>query len=313
VADDVITPSLQALQREANTLHDAVQSQCKESTRIDRELLQARWKKLMQAWMRVEPFAFGPVIANNRDFKIHFWPIRKSKAALLFDQSYTAEQMNEFSVAGRGLAGLEYVLFDNKLTVSDIQRCRYLSQVSAQLLADTAAIEADWPAYAQKMKVIKSDNPYFLASQDVINLLFGKLIQHSEGILKRKLAVPIGIKTKGKPKPYKSESWRSGNSLSNLQANLDSYDALLAESAWVGFQDNEQASKVHSGVKALQGHIAEAREAIDQAGMPWSKLVQQDNDKAMGIYSAFKQVANDWKAIARALNVSQGFNDNDGD
>lgn len=300
-------------QQSLKLLHD-VNARCKTTASVDRESIKSSWKQAYLSWMRAEPFSVGPVKENNRDFNIYFWPVKKSKILPVIDQSLSAADLEEYSIAGKGLAGIEYVLYDTTLELEDEALCRYLLAVSERLSLDAAAVVDGWQGrqgFASLMKNPGRSNKRFLATQDVLNVLLGKVIQHSGGIVKTKLGLSVG-KTAAKSKPYKVEARRSALSLQSLLAALDTYDVLLADQAWQAFA-GEQGELLQDYIKAQRLSIRDARDIIKQIELPLFELVQQDNASARKLYDAFRQIDSTWKRIARVLNISAGFNDNDGD
>lgn len=312
--DDVMTSVFSDFAGQVKLLQATAAVSCVKDNAVDRKRLRLAWQQAYLSWMKVEPFSFGPVTAKNRDFNIYFWPVKKSKVLPVMDNPMTVETLKEYSIAGKGLAGLEYVLYDTSLNPDDEQLCRYLLPVTGRLALDADALLSEWhgdSGYAAMMKSPGRDNPHFIATQDVINQLFGKLIQHSGGIVKTRLGLPVGL-TAEKAKPYKVEARRSGLSLSALSAVLETYRALLEDKAWAGFSD-EQKQELSRLRQMQRASIQHAIELINQTELPLFELVQQDNDAARKIYQAFRDIDTNWRAIARVLNVSAGFNDNDGD
>ncbi len=186
----------------------------------DQTEVKKQWHRTMSSWMALQGQERGPTTALEQSWNVQFWPDkknttgRKMSALIKADHAWSVEQISTQSVTVQGLGALEWLLYDSASTLdSDKNTC--LTGISiAQNLQDKAQIIVNsWTRNPWKsLKKAEWESEY-------ISLLSNQL-EYSMKKLSRPMAKV------GQPRPYFSESWRSGTSLSNLRANLQSMQSL---------------------------------------------------------------------------------------
>ncbi|PFG56446.1 hypothetical protein ATG66_2779 [Vibrio sp. ES.051] len=179
-----------------------------------------QWHESMLAWMALQGQERGPATALKQGWSVQFWPDKKNttgrKMSVLTKSNliWTADQISAQSVTVQGLGGLEWLLYDNASTLATNHNTCMTGMAIAENLHNKAQVIAT--AWAQNpwksMQLTEWESEY-------ISLLSNQL-DYSMKKLSRPLAKI------GQPRPYFSESWRSGTSLSNLKANLESLKVL---------------------------------------------------------------------------------------
>ncbi len=162
----------------------------------------------------------GPARALEQSWNVQFWPDKKNttgrKMSLLTNaaHAWSTQKISTQSVTVQGLGALEWLLYDESSTLASNDLTCSTGVSIAQNLQDKAQIIADsWAQNPWKsLKKTEWDSEY-------ISLLSNQL-EYSMKKLSRPMAKI------GHPRPYFSESWRSGTSLANLKANLQSMQAL---------------------------------------------------------------------------------------
>ncbi|RLP55615.1 MAG: hypothetical protein D6160_04220 [Ketobacter sp.] len=298
----------------------------------DLQLLQQQWLKTMSAWQTVQWVRFGPIVQNNEDWRIQFWPdkknlvSRKTQQLLQKDEPITDAVIESASVVIQGLSELELLLFDEEYTpvyAADDpmaqRQCQLLEAVSNRLKKTTSQIAADWKDPAANEEWLNS-----IADQDekqLASLRNGKIVDSILAQVERvkvdKLGGPLGFKNRSKQaNGYFSESWRSGSSLENVKHNLAAIKALLAHPDEYDLSDYliehdqaELAQKLAASLDSILTQIeavdADLKVAVTQ---PQSKAeIAKIYDQVNGLNQILRE------QLAPALGVVLGFNSNDGD
>ena len=115
-----ILPGFEHLATTTEALSAAAEADCRPSS----EPLRAAYHTAFDAWMGVSHLRFGPTETNDRAFALAFWPdtkgfTPKALSALIADADPVIASESEFqtvSVAGRGFFGLEFLLYDSRIS-----------------------------------------------------------------------------------------------------------------------------------------------------------------------------------------------------
>ena len=309
----VIIPDLEESVEAARTLNESSKNFCHDPNSNGILETQSDWANAMQHWSGARLFKFGPLIEDNIDLKIHYLPIRKNqiKANLKTDLD-SGEQL---PVSARGLATIEYLLFDREKTSQDItdefanapKRCNYLVVLSRQLVNDNERILSDW---SNSFAVEFNSKGEKITQPEALEQLFRSMISYFEATIKNRLGRPAGIKAE-QPLPYKSESWRSGTSVDNMMAGIYTFGQLLQIDQ--GLEDflkqNDQATLAEMLVFTTQ----DLRHSLSNVKPDLFTAVSEAPQAVKQTYDYYLQLTDTLKQAAKALNIQIGFNDQDGD
>jgi predicted lipoprotein len=271
----------------------------------------------MAAWQGAQHIAFGPVALFERHARFEFWPDPRNVASRQLSQLFqkrapaaiTPRSFGIGSVAVQGLGALERVLFDAegaKKLASDDYRCAWLRAAAANVATMARDTEAEWREYGPRFA---SDAPGGVHAwpRDASLELFKSLHASVELVADRKLAKPLGDSA-DKARPLLAESWRSGSSIDNAEANLAAglslYDALSPGVADPALDEDlrKRFATVIEEAKAIDGELKEA--VSDPRRRPEVERLQQDT-------AALKAaIAN---RLSAALDLPLGFKALDGD
>lgn len=204
---------------QSQKLKQSFSTYCQAENR-DQTAVKQQWHETMRAWMALQGQERGPARALEQSWNVQFWPDKKNttgrKMSLLTNaaHAWSTEKISTQSVTVQGLGALEWLLYDESSTLASNDLTCSTGVSIAQNLQDKAQIIADsWAQNPWKsLKKTEWDSEY-------ISLLSNQL-EYSMKKLSRPMAKI------GHPRPYFSESWRSGTSLANLKANLQSMQAL---------------------------------------------------------------------------------------
>jgi predicted lipoprotein len=280
--DDFIRPGYRDVHASAGALAQEMDTLCEKSS--DAAFAEAReaFAAAAKAWAKIEIVRNGPAIEENRFERILFYPDRKSTGlkqvqGLLAkpDASVTASGgLSGKSVAIQGFGALEFVLAgtgsEEMAEAPATFRCHYgravahnIEQVAAELerlWEDPEGIQQDW-------KEPGPDNPLFRTQQEALTALLGILVHGAEMVRDQRIETFY----KGEDSvafPRQAIFWRSGNTWTMVEGNLQGLRDLLHVSDMVTLLPEDQTSIVASAdfvLKSMLRVSAEMNSDIEAA------------------------------------------------
>ncbi|MBE1283642.1 MAG: peptidase M75 [Rhodobacteraceae bacterium] len=309
VLDHHILPGFQHLSEEAEDLSNSA-AQCS----TDKEGVKAAYHDAFDAWIQVSHLRFGPSETGDRAFALAYWPdskgfTPKTLTSLLNSADPIVQDPEAFStlsIAGRGFYALEFLLYDERLSMlgDPAYRCALIAAIAGDIDANVAAIRNDWETgYAASLSQPGGDSPY-RSEAEAAQELFKALLTGLEFTAETRLGRPLG--TFDRPRPRRAEVWRSERSLSHVRlslASLRDLAALLAE----GYP---------STAETLDRAFAKAIDRADTLDDPIFAGVVDPKGRIK--VEALQQQVNNIRALAESdlgprLGVAAGFNSLDGD
>lgn len=323
---EAIRPGFAHYADETVSLQLNVGGLCDAPSEAGLETARGQFKSTVVAWSRVELYRLGPLMAENRNDKILFWPDRKGIAlkqvqAILAEPDLDAADPVKLvgkSVAVQGLGALEFLLFgtgaEQLATPEGDFRCHYALAIST-LLSDTAALlSAEWndpEGISKRLLAPSESDPDYRSFREVAEALTGVLAHGTEAIRDQRLLPFLG-RDGAAPKPKSALFWRSGMTVPSINANFEGLRALLeksriaeataAENRWVGnsasfeFGNAERAGKVITA--PVEAALADPRQ---RRAFDYLVIVTRSLDTILG------------ESLAAALGLSVGFSSLDGD
>ena len=190
----------------------------------DPDTLRPAFHAAYDAWLAVAHLSQGPAEAEGRALAILFWPDPKAlgskaqRALLTSDPAdLTPEGMAEQSVAARGLAGLERLLYPVDPLPAD--PCPLLHATAEDLARMARDLVIEWGPYGDLLLGAgQPGNPRFLTKAEATQALFTQLATGLDYIADRRLGRPLG--SFDKPRPDLAEARASGRSLRNVILSL---------------------------------------------------------------------------------------------
>lgn len=300
--DDVITPAYARLADAASALDRTAQGDCSVPA------MRAPYQQVWDAWARIDFLRLGPVEEDGRSMAMAFWPdpkssgLRAQQALVSGDPAVIADPLRfaQVSVAARGLAGLERLLYPSSVTGDEAALCTLRRATAADLARMTQEVAAEWPAHAALLLAPDDANPSYLSRDESRQALFTQVVTGLNALADTRLGRPLG--TFQKPRPERAEAIASGRSQRNIALSL------------TGLRD--LALALHPGAPqtrlAFDRALSLAAELDDPvlAGVsdPQGRLRVEVLQQAVQAARAAVETE-----IGPALGVSTGFNAKDGD
>jgi predicted lipoprotein len=285
---------------------DLAVSELADTESCDAEALRPGFNAAYDAWMGVEHLRLGPAEKDGRALSILYWPDpkgtgQKAQSALLTadPESLSVETMAQQSVAARGLAGLERLLYPAEALPAD--PCPLISATLDDLARQAAILSHDWKAYGDTLLTAgQTGNDTFLSDKEATQALFTQLATGLEFVAERRIGRPLG--TFDKPRPDLAEGRASGRALANITLSLkglrDLAQRLSPESAkTLAAFDRSITLAQDLGDPNLEG-------IADPQGWLKLQILQQ------AVEATHDMVISE---VGPALGVELGFNAQDGD
>ncbi|MCF7482288.1 imelysin family protein [Vibrio sp. J1-1] len=186
----------------------------------DPSAVKQQWHETMRAWMALQGQERGPARALEQSWNVQFWPDkknttgRKMSALAKADHVWSAQEISTRSVTVQGLGALEWLLYDSASTLeTNRNTCSTGVSIAQNLNAKAKMIAQAW-----------GQNPWKTMQKTEWESEYISLLSNQLEYSMKKLSRPMA--KIGHPRAYFSESWRSGTSLANLKANVQSMQTL---------------------------------------------------------------------------------------
>jgi predicted lipoprotein len=326
-------PGYQAVQDSAATLKEETDTFCAqtEASETDLQAFQDDWKAFNQSWQAIQWVKVGPVVSENRLFRIQFFPdtndavSRGVENLLLETQTVTAELVAGQNVGGQGIPAMEYLLFpasasDSLLTASDAEkRCELLTAIAQNLLNICTEINAAWSISGGNYREqLISGTGDFTSAQDGVEELVTNWLEAVELVKDEKMLIPLGSDAPGFPGI--TEFVLSDESFASISTNLDAFAALYSAGGGRGFDYIlstvlEQESINTEMTEAIQQTIT-AFEAMHQNFQSYPELLNSPDGRQQltTVIDELRDVRDILSSsFVQALDINIGFNANDGD
>jgi uncharacterized protein len=272
----------------------------------DPEALRPAFQAAYDAWLAVEHLHLGPAEEDGRALAILYWPDpkgmgAKAQAALLAGDpaALTVETMGQQSVAARGLAGLERLLYPAEALPGD--PCPLIQATIDDLARQAETLSTAWGPYGDQLLTAgKEGNDRFLKPEEATQALFTQLATGLEFVAERRIGRPLG--TFDKPRPDLAEGHASGRAMANITLSLQ---ALRGLAVALSPESQQTLAGFDRSIK-----LAQALDDADLDGIAdpqgWLKLqiLQQAVEATHDAVIA---------EVGPALGVELGFNAQDGD
>lgn len=266
LADGVIAPELTKAASTSQGLAEAVRDLCERKSEAGLKEAQQAWRQAYLAWRSAQP-----AMLQGRDYKaellLEHWPANE---AVLKGATADAELLHLLNSPDvRGFSGVEYLLF-TPVSVAEATtqgRCAHLQAVVGEIANQAMANQQRWQGDAPAFVAAGDGEPYLLPG-DALALVFARMINVTEEMLRDRLNTPSGFFT-GESRADLLEAWHSGTSRQSFQASIDGLRRLLTGAgdggiaALVAVKDGlvskknpQLAQDIRSQLERIDGRIA---------------------------------------------------------
>ncbi|WP_062268420.1 imelysin family protein [Endozoicomonas arenosclerae] len=299
-----------AMQRSAVALNHTAERFCSSPVEENYLSLRQGWRQAMSAWQSVEAVSQLYLEENMEGWRFQFWPDKKNltgrKIEALLKKSVSSD-LREESVIVQGLSALEYLLFDptngQRILLGEENRCRLLKVVSNTLVLNAGDLKDRWQANGAFY------NEYF-SSEPEKQVTVPVLVLNSLDVLSSRLIREVGLPMgKQKVNHYLAESWRSKQSLENIQQSLTT-GLKMTQFVLTGSLSGQERA-IWQG---LAEDIAQFNQDMEPLPASIPGLVEeQGRDRLVALHRDLSELRGGVRKASVALKIPLGFNTNDGD
>ena len=332
LADGVIVPGYQRFAAATEALEATVSAFCGAPTPERLEAARGAFEQAMLAWQHVQPIVFGPIVAGARASTIQLFPDQRGAISRQLSKALAAKEpglvapggLEGKSVALTGFPALEQILYDDdRLPAAGasgadaVYACALAAAIARNLAGLAAGVLDDWQrpgGFRDSMLTAAAGNDAYFAAEDASGDLLKSLHTALQGVIALKLEAPLGASLE-EAKPRRAESWRSGLSLANIRANLETADALYAAPG--GFSAALKTLTEGDELdQAIRQGFGRAFAQLDAIGSPLDAAVEDPAARAqvealLAEVKGLRQLVSE--QLAPALDLLVGFNAMDGD
>ena len=330
LANNHVLPSYQDLQDSSASLSSQTSGFCAKASHTDAELLvlQQSWRAVVASWQTIAWLKVGPVVDDNRIFRLHYWPDSKDNVGRgVTNLLASSEEINEAliakqSVGSQGLPALEQLLFpesnqDSLINASDKdKRCEVLTAISANVATISAAVNSEWQVAGGNYHAqLTQGTGDFSSKKDAVEELVTNWLEQIERVKDEKMLVPLSVASPGIP--MIAEHVLSDESVSSIQNNIATFKVIYSAGGGHGF-DNilidhlSQQNIATEMLTAIDGAIVSANALTSN----YETLLKTAEGRAeitatIDSLRAIRDVLT--VDFVQATDINIGFNSNDGD
>jgi predicted lipoprotein len=330
LSNNHILPSYQLLQEKALLLNEQSTTFCSlaSSSAGDLNNVQNAWRDLSLTWQTIQWLKVGPVIEDNRLFRIHYWPDTKDNvgrgvANLLAENDVVTEDViAKQSVGSQGLPAMEILLFEESSQTSLLnandkaKRCEVLQAISSNVATIANEIHSEWKVDEGNYRAqLINGTGDFTSKKDAVEELVTNWLEQIERVKDEKMLSPLGQEIPGLLSI--TEQPLSNESLNSINRNIDVFLTIYTAGGGHGFDDVfndflDQKNINTEMIAALENAVA----ATDELTGTYENLLKSEAGriKVMAVIDSLRLVRDILTAdFVQAADINIGFNSNDGD
>lgn len=325
-----LSPRYHRLVNKSLAMSEQIQHLCETPSAQQLNAAQRSFINTQASWQGVQHIQFGPVTRLMRNHSLQYWPDKKNSGAKQLRSILTSEEVlfdDEFfrsaSISVKGFPALERLLFAKNIQIQQPNsiECSLASAV-AKYIHDTAlAIDNEWAEEAKLVSLASqnadmSETDEFLAyeaSSEAATEFMKSLVEPIEAIRDNKLLKPLDTSAQ-ESRWKKSESWRSEQSINNIQANITALHELYSGTQPISVKtllgasgDTQRAFDIEAGFKIISAELALVPIITELSITP------QVHHQLLQVSDHLKALQSDLELAMQTLNIQLGFNSRDGD
>lgn len=319
MSEAVVLPAHARLESAAAAMAVAMERFCREGG--GRGEAERRFGDLLEAWQRVQPIAFGPVMEGLGPARFEFWPDRRGIAARQLRRVLATEDpallgpgaLAGASVALGDLQALERLLFGEGGTVPGGYRCALATAVARHQTELARGLHEAWRDFTAEIEAAPGGGEVYYepseATRDFLKSLSGAL----GTVLVAKLA-PVMGEDAASARPERAENGASGRSLASIAANLATARDLFATPGGLG--DLLAAAGSGALAQGMARMLGEAVATARSVDLPLGEAVR--DPQAREVLERLAEQIEGLRVLVdgtlvRELGLILGFNASDGD
>lgn len=321
IVNERILPHHTQLVTETAALEAQVAAFAADPTPTNLEVAQAQWRRAADAWAAVE--IYGLRFTMLVQGQIKKWPINPNfmEAYLIEEETIDAAFIESIGSTARGLAAVEYFLFDLTGTNDEItgrltaepKRMAYLVALSENVADKATELHALWsPDGSNQAQAFMEADFSGNNVQGSISMLANEMIVLAEQINKDKLDYPLhGVLSE--PQPEAVESPYARYSVPLIARNLESMQEIF-ESGFTDYLNFLQAGSGTPLAPQIEAKIQQILPMLNALPVPLQDAVVEEPDAVRAIRDEVRALIILLKVdMANQMGITVTFSDSDGD
>lgn len=326
LVDVVVIPAYRQHAESVRQLVEATERLCAGPDAVRLAAARDGFRRTMHVWQRARPIAFGPIAVGSGLARVQFWPDKRGTGARQLRKALAGEDaallepgaLATKSVALGDLQALERVLFDDValLLQPGGYRCRLAMAIARHQAALAQSLVEAWVeegGHADMMRTAAEGNDEYFDVEEAAREFLKSFTATLAVIADRKLSRPLGESIEG-VRPKRAESWRSGQSMDNIIANLQTLRGLV--DAPDGLANLLTKAKAESVAEGIGARLRESERIARSVNMPLTEAVADrvQRQRLIELRAQVQELSRFAdQVVAPELELSRGFNATDGD
>lgn len=236
IVDNVILPTLLETVAKADALRAAAEALEAAPDQATLDAAQQAWREARAPWRRCDAFRFGPLVDLGLAGAIDWSPTKPESIDEIIAGAETLDAgvVEKKGSGVKGFMALEYLLFDNSgdapiLAALTDETTGARRRLLLRLLADNlhqklSTVSAGWARtqgnYADTLAKPGESSLVYPTTKTAVDEVVSQLVFQAEVVHRDKIGKPFGKQSGGEPLPDTEESWRSDNSLADIESTL---------------------------------------------------------------------------------------------
>ncbi len=323
LADGVFQPQVQQFARQSQTWAQDWQHYCQHPSAKGWKQLQQGWLATARQWQALEMVQIGPLIERRSQREVNFWPTRPAQIDnwLKSHDALSADALETLPAAAKGLPALEYLM--SLKPAPKGRRCAVATWLARGVAQEAAGLEQDWRQGYTRQLAEAGQHPedkVFLRTDQALGELINLMIAGMDFVRVRKLEKPLQHNRDEQDALDRIEAWRSGHSLSLLEANLDGFSRVFfgmdgPGGKAVGFDDYLDGRDKLVLIRRTKEDLEEARAILrNLKGKTMQQAIQRHPAQLEALQTILRRLQTRLEnELAPLLDIQLDFNASDGD
>jgi predicted lipoprotein len=329
--EQIILPALRAQQSENQSLQSSLETFTSEANAPNLLAARAALKQAWLQWQSAAIFQFGPATTVSLRKSLNTFPTDTDQIEANI-QSGTYVLGSLANAAAIGFPALDYLLngladSDSAilgLYTADLQsgaRIQYLNDLMAEISSRTDQVLNSWETNGDNY--LAEFTAEAAGGTDVgsaLGLIVNAMDLHFQrSVRDGKVAIPVGIRSAGVPRPQATEAYHGGYSLALLVESIQAYQRLyLGQSADLvdgeGLYDYLLALEANALAEDIKNQFAVVWQISQTLNDPLSAQIETDPDPVQDLFLEMQKIVVLIKSdMASIMGISITNQDNDGD
>ena len=323
-----ILPAYQALQDNSTAFKNQSSTFCSIDKPSQNELneLQQSWRAVNLSWQNISWIKVGPVVEDNRIFRIHYWPGGSDYITsaiddlLLSNEEVTESFISKQRVGIQGLVALELLLFNKDKNLATAagseKRCQVLQAISANVVTISTSINQAWQSSGGNyVEQFNQGTGEFSSKKDAIEELVTNWLEQLERVKDEKMLKPLEKNLVGEVE--NTEFPLSAASIASIKANVNTFKVIYLAGGGHGFDDIliEHLGQQNIATQMLSS-IDDTIASLEKVEESLAEMLKTEQGRAEvnQIVSNLRVTRDLLTAdFVQATDINIGFNSNDGD